>query len=243
LINGRGIRLISLLVGLIVCALLLPVDDILKFVQDWARFSPQLAKWLVGITFLLAVLLLLPVAPIVMLAGLMFGLINGFLLIWVAGFVSSTLAFWCGRTIARPLVERRIKHRNTLAALDVAIRNNGMLVVLLTRLSIVIPFGPLNYSLSLTGLRFRDYLVATNIGMIPSYFLSVYLGTTAVDIAQILSGEVRLTGSEWAITLSLAFVVLVSFIVIVRLAFVKLRKEVIIDSKEECDSGKSVNCE
>lgn len=227
--------LIVTVIGLVVFVFLFPLSSSLEHVQDWAIEKPRLAIWLVGLTFVFAALLLLPVAPVVMLAGLMFGLLKGLLLIWVAGFVSSTLAFWCGRTIARPVVERRVRHHNTLAMLDRAITNNGTAVVLLARLSVVIPFGPLNYSLSLTGLKFRNFVLATNIGMIPSYFLSIYLGTTAGNISQILNQELKLTGGEWAVGLATTAFVFIGFSMIVRLALLRLRMEAAHNNEGECE--------
>jgi len=207
------------------CAIFLPLDEVMKQVQQWANDYPGLAMWLVGITFIVAVMLLLPVSPIVMMAGLLFGLLQGFVLIWTVGLISSILAFWAGRTIARPWVQRMLERHTSLATLDQAISRNGLLVAFLTRLSLVIPFGPCNYCLSLTGLKFRDYLLATNIGMIPSYFFPIYLGTTTSDIAAILGGEVRPSRIEWATGSALMLGVFTVIFFIVRSALIKLREE------------------
>lgn len=222
----REILLSLAITAFVMCAIFLPLDRVLEQVQQWASESPKQAVWLVGATFILAVMLLLPVSPIVMLAGFMFGLVNGLLLVWTVGFISSTLAFWVGRRFARPWVERRLRRRTALTAADHAIARNGLMVVLLARLSLVIPFGPLNYSLSLTGVKFRDYLLATNIGMIPAYFLPVYLGMTASDVAAILGGDLRLSSSEWAASLAFMVSVFAVIGIVVRLALVKLRQEI-----------------
>jgi uncharacterized membrane protein YdjX (TVP38/TMEM64 family) len=61
----------------------------------------------------------------------------------------------------------------------------------LTRLSPVIPFNLLNYALALTKISFRDYVLASWIGMLPGTVMYVYLGSAAGDLAQLAAGEVE----------------------------------------------------
>ena len=57
--------------------------------------------------------------------------------------------------------------------------HDGFPIVLLARLSPLIPYNLLNYGLSITAVRFRDYLLATWIGMLPAIVLYVYTGSLA----------------------------------------------------------------
>ncbi len=63
------------------------------------------------------------------------------------------------------------------------------MIVFLVRLSPVFPFNLINYGLSLTAVRFRDYALATWIGMLPVTVLYVYIGTAASDLGQLISGD------------------------------------------------------
>ena len=65
----------------------------------------------------------------------------------------------------------------------------AFLIIVLTRLSLVIPFNLLNYAYGGTSVRPRVHLLATALGMLPAVALYVYLGTLARDLGQILSGE------------------------------------------------------
>jgi uncharacterized membrane protein YdjX (TVP38/TMEM64 family) len=224
--NGKwGVMLLLILLVLLALAAFLPLERLLLQLQLRAEEHPVLATAMVGAAFLLAVILLLPVSPIVMLAGFMFGLAKGFLLIWATGFLASSLAFWIGRSSARQWVKRKLESSSVFVAVDRAVGRSGLWVVLLTRLAMVFPFGPLNYSFGLSAVRYRDFLIGTNLGMIPSYLLVVYLGATASGVAAFFN-EGLWPGDQSLIigALALAFALL-SVALIARSAFRVLRED------------------
>ena len=214
-----------LLLAIVATAVFLPSEAVLIAVQDWAVRDPGQARLIVWAGFLVGVLLLLPVSLMLMLAGFLFGAVQGFLLAWSAGLVASTAAYLMGRSIARPWVEHRIRRKPLFTAIDRAIRRKGFQVVLLTRLVMVLPYPPLNYMLGLTGVSLRNYLLGTNIGMAPPMFLFVYLGTTVSSITAILTGQVHLDRKEWILgAVALAVVVTVVALLVHRAGRV-LREE------------------
>ena len=83
------------------------------------------------------------------------------------------------------------------------------MLVLLARLSPVIPYILLNYAFSVTRVRFRDYLLATWIGMLPAIVLYVYAGTLAKNFAELTSAG---RAPSWAVdsVLAIGFVATVA---------------------------------
>jgi len=219
-----------LLLAVVLSAIFLPVEQIITGIQNWAEANPSSAVFIVTASIILATLLLLPVSLMTMLAGFLFGLAQGFAVVWFASLVASTTAFWIGRSFARPWVERRIHSKTTFVAIDRAIKRKGFLVVLLTRLVMVLPYPALNYSLGLTNVSLRDYVLATSIGGVPPFFLFVYLGTTVSDIAAIINGDVRLEGADMLIGLTALFVVIGLVLMIVRVAGKTLKEELVAAS-------------
>jgi uncharacterized membrane protein YdjX (TVP38/TMEM64 family) len=70
-----------------------------------------------------------------------------------------------------------------------AIEKEGWKIVILLRLC-PIPFGLANYLYGLTAVRFRDYLVATIIGSLPSLLLFCQLGAAGkAGLDAIASGQ------------------------------------------------------
>src|SRR5262249_10857542 len=102
------------------------------------------------------------------------------------------VVFLFSRYLARQWVEERIGSRR-FQALDRAVGEQGFKIVLLTRLSPVFPFNFLNYAYGLTQVRFRDYLLASWIGMLPGTFLYVYIGSLG---AEAVAGQK--SPAEWA---------------------------------------------
>src|SRR5262249_5629033 len=75
-------------------------------------------------------------------------------------------------------------------AIDAAVAEQGFKIVLLTRLSPVLPFNLLNYAFSLTRVSFRDYVLASWMGMLPGTMLYVYIGSTIGALADVVAGKV-----------------------------------------------------
>ena len=73
----------------------------------------------------------------------------------------------------------------TFSAIDTAVGREGFKIVLLLRLSPLLPFALSNYFYGLTAVDFWPYLTATLIGFSPGTFAYVYTG----QAAKALSGE------------------------------------------------------
>src|SRR4030095_36542 len=105
--------------------------------------------------------LAVPGSILTLAAGFVFGLPVGVALASAGSVLGATLAFLVGRLVARDWVEQRTAAWPRFRALDAATRHDGFVIVLLARLSPLIPFNLLNYLLSLTATRFRDYVLRT----------------------------------------------------------------------------------
>jgi uncharacterized membrane protein YdjX (TVP38/TMEM64 family) len=139
--------------------------------------------------------LFIPGSPLTLFGGFAFGAtFRGLALVTACISLGSTLgasaAFLVGRTVARPWIQKRITGNLRFRAIDVAVGNQGFKVVLLSRLSPVFPFNLLNYAFGVTGVSFRDYVLASWIGMLPGTILYVYLGSTAGQLAEVVAGTV-----------------------------------------------------
>lgn len=101
-----------------------------------------------------------------------------------------------------------------MLAIEKGLKEEAFLIVVLTRLSLVIPFNVLNYAYGITSVTARTHLVATTLGMLPAVGLYVYLGTLAHDLSQILSGEA--TPSDlgyWIAAAGIAAIVVLTWVI------------------------------
>lgn len=174
----------------LVCSLyLLPFADWVADVVNWAERHPAIAPAIYVLCVVVATVLFVPGSGSMMIAGFLFGLVSGFLLAAIGIAVGAQFAFLVGRKGARHWVENKVASNRRLLAIESGLREEAFLIVVLTRLSLVIPFNLLNYAYGVTSVRPKVHFLATALGMLPAVALYVYLGTLARDLGQILSGE------------------------------------------------------
>ena len=132
----------------------------------------------------------LGLAPV---AGALYGLPKALLVVLVAGVIAAAAAFSIGRKCrdrlvgwleAMPSVQRRF------AFMDRAITNGGFKALLLLRL-VPTPVPALNYLYGITGVRMRDYVLATMIGNVPGTAAAVGGGVVGKRILSALTGSLR----------------------------------------------------
>ncbi len=149
--------------------------------------------------YIVADLLLIPGALMTLAGGAIFGLVRGSAIVFVAATVGAVAAFLVSRYLARGLVERRLASATRLQAIDRAVSSRGFRLVVLLRLSPAIPYSLLNYTLGLTRVRFRDFLLGS-IGMLPGTILYVYYGKLAGDVAALAGGaKIRHDTAYWLV--------------------------------------------
>ena len=139
----------------------------------------------------------LPASPLTLGAGALFGVAHGFLLVWTGATLGSGLSFLIGRHWLRGWVEIRLARYPLFTAIDAAVSAQGARVVFLTRLTPLFPFNTLNYAYGLTRVRFRDYLLASCVGMAPGTLLVVYLGAAAGESVKAGAHGRARTSVEW----------------------------------------------
>ena len=183
------ILLAIVFLALVYSLYVLPFAEWIVVVGDWSQKHP-IAGPITYITCVAAAtILFLPGSVSMMIAGFLFGLLPGFLYAAAGIAVGAQCAFLTGRKGARRWVEQKVSGNKRLEAIEKGLQEEAFLIVVLTRLSLIIPFNVLNYAYGITSVRPRTHFFATTLGMLPAVALYVYLGTLARDLGQILSGE------------------------------------------------------
>lgn len=122
-------------------------------------------------------------------AGVLYGPFWGTLIVVPASLTGASASFLMARRLGRARLRQWVSQRARLDTLDRAVAQEGFRVILLLRLDpVFLPFAPLNYALGLTGARFRDYFLASWLGMFPASVLYVYLGSLVPRLADLNGG-------------------------------------------------------
>ena len=154
---------------------LLPLRQCIEDLQSWLL---GLGVWGVAICILILVVITFfpaPDWPLPIAAGYVYGL-WAFPLVYVSIAFASALAFLGARHLARDKISALLRKRPIYQQLDRAVTAEGWQVVVLLRLSPIVPFNLQNYALGLTAIPFLQYLVATLIGIVPGIAIYVYFG-------------------------------------------------------------------
>jgi uncharacterized membrane protein YdjX (TVP38/TMEM64 family) len=73
---------------------------------------------------------------------------------------------------------------------------NALWVMFLLRLSPLVPYNLLNYALALSGVRFKDFVLAS-VGMLPAIVMYAYYGKIVGDVAKLAAGVSPPRGVEY----------------------------------------------
>jgi uncharacterized membrane protein YdjX (TVP38/TMEM64 family) len=152
--------------------------------------------------YVVAEVALVPGSLLTMAAGFAYGPIGGLLVASPASVIAATVAFLLARTILRDWIRTTIAGSPKARALDHAIGKNSFKLILLLRLSPLIPFNVLNYALGLSDAHLGRYVVASFVGMLPGTWLYVYLGSVATAAAGLV--EAGGGGGQQRIVLTIA---------------------------------------
>jgi uncharacterized membrane protein YdjX (TVP38/TMEM64 family) len=146
------------------------------------------------------VALFMPGVVFMMGAGFVFGFWRGLLAVWIGGSVGQALAFLLARYLLKDWVESVVtKKWRRWEQIDRAMTLEGWKLVLIMRLSPIIPYNLLNIAMATTSIHFWQFTLVSAVGIIFECAIFCYLGTMAGDITHIVSGEARSGPWEWVL--------------------------------------------
>ena len=136
---------------------------------------PWLAAGLFFVLYVAVTALSLPGAALMTLvAGALFGLLGGFVLVSFASTLGATLAMLISRFLLRDWVQAKFGQR--LAAIDQGIAREGASYLFALRLVPVFPFFLINLAMGLTRLPVRTFWWVSQLGMLPGTLVYVNAG-------------------------------------------------------------------
>jgi uncharacterized membrane protein YdjX (TVP38/TMEM64 family) len=175
--------------------------------------------------YVVAAIALVPGSLLTMAAGFAYGPIGGLLVASPASVLAATAAFLLGRTALRGWVQKKIAESPKTRALDRAIGHNSFKLILLLRLSPVVPFNVLNYVLGVSDAPVGRYVIASAIGMLPGAWLYVYLGSLATTAAGLTEAREGGGPARLALTIAGLIATVVAVLLITRAARRMLEEE------------------
>lgn len=124
-------------------------------------------------------LLPLPLGLVTIVAGSVFGLVQGVLLVWAGAALGGIGGWLIARSSLAPLVQRVVT-RDRGWILD-RLSGTGIWPMVLIRLMPIAPFMAVSYAAGATGVTFRRYLIGTVVGILPASALYVQVGAAGLQ--------------------------------------------------------------
>lgn len=145
--------------------------------EDWIEDLHPLVAFLIFCgAYALSMLLLLPVWVFPIAAGVVFGPVVGFAAAALAVGGASVVGLLLIRYSSPERIRRWVRSSRTFKAIEHEVAKHPWRIVMLLRLSPVIPCGLKSYVLGLTRVELARYLGASLAGVAPDLAIKVYLG-------------------------------------------------------------------
>jgi uncharacterized membrane protein YdjX (TVP38/TMEM64 family) len=161
-------------------------DWIASVVSQLATLGAWGAVLFVGL-YVIASVAMAPAFVLTFAAGAVWGLWRGSILVYIGAVLGASAVYFLAARLVRTRVITWIDREPRLAVVRRAVAEQGVWLMFLLRLSPLVPFVQLNYVLVLSGVRYRDYLIAT-LGMWPTIVMYVYYGKVVGDVAALAAG-------------------------------------------------------
>ncbi len=131
--------------------------------------------------YVLATAASLPIATaLTLLAGALFGVLEGTLIVSFASSLGALLAFLAARTVFRDAAERRFGSR--LRAINRGLAREGGVYLFGLRMVPVIPFFAVNLAMGLTSMAAGTFYWVSQVGMLPVTLIYVNAGTRLASL-------------------------------------------------------------
>lgn len=123
--------------------------------------------------------LLPPIGIMSLSAGAILGPLYGTIGVMLGSFLGTSATFFISRKTGGPFVQKIVKGK--AKDFQEKLDKNGFKAILLIRLIPVLPWEVVNYASGLSQMKYRDYILATLIGIFPSVLIQVYFSHSAVN--------------------------------------------------------------
>ena len=209
--TGNRLRLVKILYPLvIVCALgygiwafksgnFITVAGLRGWITGFGAFAPLVFIAMYG----LLVTFGFPAVICSTVGGLVFGRFYGTFLNLFGASTGASGAFWIARLIGRDFIVEKFSGAKWFDSFSRGIEKDGFYYMLFVRLLPVFPFNGTNYASGVTNIKYRHFLLATMIGMLPYDFT---LTNTVVEVGESVAKGFKMSPGLVAALSLLAFV-------------------------------------
>jgi len=167
-------------------------------IQAWLKSAGIWAPVVYITLYIVATVLVLPSTALNLTGGAIFGPWLGTAWTSIGAILAAIVSFAFTRTVGRVAVAKRLAGR-WQAMMDAEVLRGGLFYLFAIRLVPIMPYGLVNFAAGLTSISFKDYVLGTALGTVPSVLPFVLIGSSGLKALRTgdilpLMGPLALTG-------------------------------------------------
>ena len=230
-----GIRYSFLvLLAVLICLGIFVFPSHLPQVLEWVRQQQLIGSLIFILLEAICIWCVSPVSIFIIAGGFMYGLWWGSLISYI-GYLGGMLgAFLLGKTLLRESIQRWLYEKYpSYERIDRAIGAQGFKILVLFRLSPVMPCNVMNYICSLTSISFPSYALASIIGVIPTVFIYANIGAMIGNLSGVGFGSVEIPKQSKDMMILLSSVFTTLSVVLIGVISKKALREQLLPIEDE----------
>ena len=206
--SGAAFVIVGIILSMTLTQLI--IDQVIQQISWFSDsgFKGQIA--FIGLYIIFGILVI-PASFHKYLSGILFGFTFGLLIAWIGGMIAAIIPFLLGKKWLNPYAKKLLNKNPKLRGLEKAIIADKWRTVALSRVSLVIPYGVLNYAFGATDIRFRDYLIGNFAMIVPSIMYAWWGSQT-----RIIAGAIETQDKGISYVISIVISIILTFWLVIR---------------------------
>ncbi|KUP04516.1 SNARE associated Golgi family protein [Bacillus coahuilensis m2-6] len=148
-------------------------------IRDWILSFGLLAPIIFIVIYTVRPIILFPASILSLAGGLAFGTVLGFLYIYIGALGGATVAFFLATTFNRSII--KVEQSERTRKIREKMEESGFFYVFILRLIPLLNFDLISYLAGLAQVKYRAFILATAIGIIPGTFAFSFLGDSLLS--------------------------------------------------------------
>ena len=206
--SGAAFVIVGIILSMTLTQLI--IDQVIQQISWFSDsgFKGQIA--FIGLYIIFGILVI-PASFHKYLSGILFGFTFGLLIAWIGGMIAAIIPFLLGKKWLNPYAKKLLNKNPKLRGLEKAIIADKWRTVALSRVSLVIPYGVLNYAFGATDIRLRDYLIGNFAMIVPSIMYAWWGSQT-----RIIAGAIETQDKGITYVISIIISIILTFWLVIR---------------------------
>ena len=198
--------------------------------MDWINASGWIGMVWFIVLYTLTCVFFLPGSFLTVGAGAIYGFWGGALLVTISSTIGAVVNFVTGRYFLRTFVLRHLAHRQKFLALDLAIEREGWQVILISRISPIVPHSLVSYIAGVTQISLLRFTIASFVGFVPISVLYSYAGAV---LGAVTRSKFQFTSDDplaWTLYVVGLIITVLTVVMATRMATKALRESIPLES-------------